>query len=129
VTTKEERDAAFAGARQAVQVHSDPDVGLDVGEIEVTPDDRPAPPPQAELAAAREARDEYLRSLEHAADIDAKVESGCRRELRDRFAVALAPAVYDKLYKLSRGGPVQPDDFARELWGAAEAAVKGRPPQ
>jgi hypothetical protein len=123
MTAAEERDAAFAGARQAVQVHSDPDVGLDVGEIEVTPDDRPAPPPQAELAAALEAREEFLSYAARWAD------GIGRRELLDRFAVSLAPAVYDKLYKLSRGGPVQPDDFARELWGAAEASVKGRPPQ
>jgi hypothetical protein len=125
VTTKEERDAAFAGARQAVQVHSDPDVGLDVGEIEVTPDDRPAPPPQAELAAALDAREEYRREFRLLVD----AVHNARAELLDRFAVALAPAVYEKLYKLSRGGPVQPDDLARELWLAAEAAVKGRPPQ
>jgi hypothetical protein len=127
MTAEEERDAAFAGARQAVQVHSDPDVGLD--EIEVTPDDRPAPPPQAELAAALDARTEYLGHLRPVSALMAEAAREERAELRDRFAVALAPAVYDKLYVLSRGGPVTNDDFARELWGAAEASVKGRPPQ
>ncbi len=127
MTEQEERDATMAGARLAVEVRSDPDIGID--EIEVTPDDRPARlgHAHADLAAAMQANDDYRQHIRYEADLDAEVTALTLAELRDRFAVAVCGEVYRVLYSISRGSPVQPEDVAREVWDIARVLAAGRP--